>query len=210
VQYAELIDFCYVWLHEVLSREEPTFAKATTRTELELTGNVTERRDLIHFTARLSRISTRYAAVLKPGRPFVFTYHHNRLLSVYATGGGDPRRGHGLHRHAPRVSGDGGIAPHRETGSSILDSIFVCRCLSLDGKPQASVWDLEDQLLRECGQLRDGGVRITEGDIHCLALGHLARLAIARTSDWDRPLDMAGKLSRREITARLVGGGGDR
>jgi adenine-specific DNA methylase len=39
VQYAELMDFCYVWLRKLLSHSIPEFKKPSTRHQNELTGN---------------------------------------------------------------------------------------------------------------------------------------------------------------------------
>lgn len=46
VQYAELMDFCYVWLRRSLGGEFPQFEAASTRTPDELTGNETLGRGL--------------------------------------------------------------------------------------------------------------------------------------------------------------------
>jgi adenine-specific DNA methylase len=77
VQYAELMDFCFVWLKLGLADEFVSFAKRSTGSDDELTGNETRGRGLEHFTAGLSRVFTHYARALKPGAPFAFTYHHN-------------------------------------------------------------------------------------------------------------------------------------
>ena len=50
VQYAELMDFCYVWLRLVLGNEFDAFKAPSTRTLQELTGNEVMGRGLEHFT----------------------------------------------------------------------------------------------------------------------------------------------------------------
>src|SRR5207302_614527 len=77
VQYAELMDFCFVWLRLGLKTDFAEFERSTTRTLKELTGNLTLGRGLEQFTNGMSVIFRHYAAALKPGAPFVFTYHHN-------------------------------------------------------------------------------------------------------------------------------------
>ena len=77
VQYAELIDFCYVWLRRVLSDEHPEFRPETTRAPGELTGNGTAGRGLAGFTDGLYAVFSTFAGALRPGAPFVFTFHHN-------------------------------------------------------------------------------------------------------------------------------------
>jgi len=79
VQYAELMDFCYVWLRKLLGSTFPEFRKESTRHQNELTGNINMGRGLDHFTEGLSQTLRKATNALKPGRPLVFTYHHNQL-----------------------------------------------------------------------------------------------------------------------------------
>ena len=65
VQYAELMDFCYVWLRSVLRDEFSAFQAPTTRTPEELTGNQTMERGLDHFTNGLSNVFQHYADALR-------------------------------------------------------------------------------------------------------------------------------------------------
>jgi hypothetical protein len=83
VQYAELMDFCYVWLRRLAGAGEVAFARPSTRNPDELTGNQTMERGLDHFTDGLSAVFQQMANALKPGAPLVFTYHHNRLEAYY-------------------------------------------------------------------------------------------------------------------------------
>ena len=77
VQYAELIDFCFVWLRRAMRDDVDQFAVVSTRSAHELTGNETLGRGLDQFTDGISRVFCHFAKALKPGAPFVFTYHHN-------------------------------------------------------------------------------------------------------------------------------------
>ena len=79
VQYAELMDFCFVWLRRLVGDTDKVFEKITTRDAHELTGNKNMGRGLDHFTEGLSMVFRRMAKALKPGSPLVFTYHHNSL-----------------------------------------------------------------------------------------------------------------------------------
>ena len=56
VQYAELMDFCYVWLRKLIGKEYSAFREASTRSPDELTGNETLGRGLHHFTEGLSTV----------------------------------------------------------------------------------------------------------------------------------------------------------
>ncbi len=54
VQYAELMDFCYVWLRRLIHTEPGAFANPSTRHPQELTGNEDMGRGIDHFAQGLS------------------------------------------------------------------------------------------------------------------------------------------------------------
>jgi len=54
VQYAELMDFCYVWLRRLVGDTTEAFRPVSTRNARELTGNATMDRGVHHFTEGLS------------------------------------------------------------------------------------------------------------------------------------------------------------
>lgn len=206
VQYAELMDFCFVWLREALAREEPAFEKLTTRTDSELTGNATENRDLVHFTAGLSAIFTKYAAALKPGAPFLFTYHHNDLTAYAPLVVSILDAGMICTASLPAPAEMEASLHIAKTGSSILDSILVCRRADSDPRlPEGGPTELEAQLLKDCKAVAQGGVRVTRGDAFCLALGHVARLAIAEArGTWDPAVPVATKLDAAVGRLRII------
>ena len=187
LQYAELMDFCYVWLRQVLSGKIDGFSKESTRTDAELTGNATRGRGLEHFTSGLSAVFQHYSSAMLPGAPFVFTYHHNDpaaytplVVSILDAG---------LNCTATLPApGEMGASLHISgTGSSILDTVFVCRKESA-----VPIESLSSELVRDVKGLRAGSVEVTEGDLKCLATGHLARMAINALYDrWElsRPLE---------------------
>jgi putative DNA methylase len=86
VQYGELMDFCYVWLHRLVGTEPEGFDRLSTRASEELTGNFTRARGIEHFTEGLSHVYSRMAKALKPKAPLAFTYHHNKLDAYLAVG----------------------------------------------------------------------------------------------------------------------------
>ena len=86
VQYAELMDFCYVWLRKLVGDRCAAFQTTSTRNNAELTGNATAKRGIEHFAEGLSRVLQTGARALKPGAPLAFTYHHNALSAYYAIG----------------------------------------------------------------------------------------------------------------------------
>ena len=195
VQYAELIDFCYVWLRRVLADDNPAFAAATTRNAAELTGNATEKRDLVHFTSGLSAVVSRHAAALKPGAPFVFTYHHNDLSAYTPLVVALLDAGLTCTRTLPAPAEMEASLHIAKTASSILDTVFVCRAVPSAAIQITADW-LRDELMRDCTAVADGGVNISQGDIHCLALGHLARGAICGLRhEWNRDAAVEERLA---------------
>jgi adenine-specific DNA methylase len=194
VQYAELMDFCYVWLRQSLAPEIAAFQPETTRNGAEVTGNITQGRDLTHFSEGLSAVFCRYAAALKPGAPFVFTYHHN-----------DPEA------YAPLVMAlldarlfctavlptpaEMEASLHiNNTGSSILDSVFVARREALPTAlpPPAA---FRAHFLEDCRKMVEGGVKLSQGDAQCIMSGHIARLSVQSLwADWVRDLPATERL----------------
>jgi len=180
VQYAELMDFCYVWLRRLVNTSEKAFNKQTTRSQDELTGNTTMKRGINHFTEGLSSVFSRMVEGLKPGAPLAFTYHHNTIEAYYplAVAILDP----GLVCSASLLCpAEMGASIHiNGTGSSVIDTIFVCR--STGRVPRRTIVSTAEEIAglvkEDLEQLRAGGLTPTRGDGRCIAYGHLIRLAI--------------------------------
>lgn len=180
VQYAELMDFCYVWLRKLLGSEMPEFAKASTRHENELTGNVNMGRGLEHFTEGISRTIRHAVAKLKPGQPFAFTYHHNQLDAYIPLAVAILDAGLVCSASLPCPAEMGASIHINGTGSSIVDTVFVCRStgrfpkrwLASDARGAAAI------VRHDIDELSDGGLKVTQGDIRCVSYGHLIRLAV--------------------------------
>ena len=208
VQYAELMDFCYVWLRQSLTAAFPEFRSGTTRVEGELTGSVTGRKGLAHFASGLSAVFTRFAAALKPQAPFVFTYHHNDI-AAYAPVALALLDAGLLCTAALPAPGEMEASLHiNNTASSIVDSVFVCRvpegpCIT----PLPSIAELEGMVVNDCRQVAVGGVRVSLGDARCLINGHLIRLCIqALWETWKDPVqqDTACRLERVTETLGIL------
>jgi len=179
VQYAELIDFCYVWLRLILNPTLKQFESQSTRSPRELTGNATQNRGLSDFAAGLSQVFVQSAHALKHGRPFVFTYHHNNpdaylpviiaILDACL-----------ICTEVHVCPAEMGASTHiNGTKSSVVDSIFVCRHAA--AKPQMPGVTLDRipaRLERDKCLLERAGVRIREGDIRCMLLGYAACLVV--------------------------------
>jgi adenine-specific DNA methylase len=183
VQYAELMDFCFAWLKLGLASDFPSFTKLSTRSADELTGNETLGRGLEHFTEGLSRVFQHYAGALKPHAPFVFTYHHNDPNAYLPVVVAILDAGLDCTATLP-VAAEMSASLHISgTGSSILDSVFVCReklspSMNCPVPLTHLARALEDQLKKDARAMFTGGVRVTIGDLRCLLAGHIARLTV--------------------------------
>ncbi|SCG80909.1 Adenine-specific DNA methylase, contains a Zn-ribbon domain [Micromonospora rifamycinica] len=207
VQYAELMDFCFVWLRKLLSDDIPAFRRASTRTEHELTGNDTLNRGLVEFTTGISAVFQRMRAGLKEGAPLVFTYHHNQPaayaplvvalldagLTCTATLPAPAEMAASLH-----IAG---------TGSSILDSIFVCRSAGFVADNAAFLPDRTEDLGaavdRDVAAMLAADYACTRGDVACLQAGHIAGQTVRDlVDDWDLSVPVPDRIAI--VTAHMA------
>ena len=191
VQYAELMDFCYVWLRKLLGTSIPEFSKPSTRHENELTGNLNMGRGLDHFTEGLSDTLKRSTKRLKPGRPLAFTYHHNQLEAYLPLAVAILDADLVCSASLPCPAEMGASIHINGTGSSVIDTVFVCR--STGRFPRrwlaADANGLAEIIRSDIRMLADGGLKATQGDIRCISCGHLTRLAIWNLRhSWDKKL----------------------
>ena len=194
VQYAELMDFCYVWLRRLLGGVRP-FDRGTTRVQEELTGNEVMGRGIEHFTAGLASVFCRMARALKGGAPLAFTYHHNSLEAYYPVAVAMLDSKLTCSASLPCPGEMGGSIHISGTTSSIIDTVFVCRATgTVPRRWVVSDLDAFRRLIGEDVQLlREGGVAPTQGDIRCLCYGHIIRLAVwnaRHTWDSSAPVEL--------------------
>lgn len=203
VQYAELMDFCHVWLRRLVGSDLPAFHEKGAHRDGDLTGNETLDRGLEHFAAGLSEVFCRMAGALKPGRPLVFTYHHNELEAYRPVVAALLDAGLSCTRVLPCPAEMGGSIHIHKTESSIVDSVFVCRQMEDAQSPaDASILpELLERISTDLEDLRQGSLEPSMGDTRCITYGHLARLAIARLqSYWDPDASCEEKLERVQET----------
>ncbi len=199
VQYGELMDFCYVWLRRLVGESFEGFDRGSTRSIDELTGNVTQARGIEHFTEGLASVYLAMAGALKPEAPLAFTFHHNRLKAYHAVGVAILDAGLTCSATIPCPAEMGGSIHIHGTGSSIVDTVFVCR---MHGRARRSqIFDtlrqLSDSVRDELAQLRSAGMKPTAGDTRCIVYGHLTRMAIWRLrTGWDRTLPTEKRLKK--------------
>jgi hypothetical protein len=137
-------------------------------------------RGLDHFTQGLSSVFQRMAIALKPGAPFVFTYHHNKLDVYYPIAVALLDAGLICSSSIPCPAEMGASIHINGTASSIIDTIFVCRLHGNVSKSLivSSPQEVADLVHRDLERLREGNVKPTQGDIRCIAYGQLIRLSV--------------------------------
>ena len=198
VQYAELMDFCYVWLRRLVGTEAEGFGQPTTRSPDELTGNRTAARGIEEFTDGLAAVFQRMAVLLKPGAPLAFTYHHNKAKAYAAVGVAILDAGLTCTASLPCPAEMGGSIHIHGTGSSIVDTVFVCR------EPGRVGWEpvladpsgLLEVVHADVAALTAGECKPTPGDMRCIMLGHLTRVAVRELREgWDRYRATKAKLA---------------
>jgi adenine-specific DNA methylase len=199
VQYGELMDFCYVWLRRLVGTESEGFDRVSTRAPDELTDNETQARGLEHFTDGLSAVYRAMATSLKPGAPLAFTFHHNRLDAYHAVGVAILDAGLTCSASLPCPAEMGGSIHIHGTGSSIVDTVFVCRSRGRMQRSQLFTNPVELAVLvrGDLEQLRAAGMKPGGGDIRCIVYGHLTRMGVwkLRTA-WDASLPVRDRLAR--------------
>ena len=208
VQYAELMDFCFAWLRIGLSSEFSAFRGDTTRSNQELTGNNTLGRGIDQFAQGLSDVFCRYSAALKPGAPFVFTYHHNDPGAYVPIVVAILDAGLVCTAALPAPAEMGASLHIARSNSSVLDTIFVCRGTLAVGDQTA----LGMALHRDINSLVAAGLRVSDGDARCLSAGHCARLAVnALRSSWKSEASLSDRitLARTELSRFAAGSGGN-
>lgn len=207
VQYGELMHFCYVWLRKLMGSEFPGLENESTKNSLELTGNETEERGIEHFAEGLANVYTRMATGLKPGAPLVFTYHHNKQEAYLAAGMAILDAGLTCSASIPCPAEMGGSIHIHGTGSSIVDTVFVCR--DRGNTPKHWLFESADQLANlmahELDELRSAGMKPTDGDIRCIAFGHITRMAIwTLRPTWNPAMPTNQKLSLIRTTMDVI------
>lgn len=201
VQYAELIDFCFAWLRLGLQEEFADFERTTTRASDELTGNVTLGRGLEHFAGGLSAVFCHFAAALKPGAPFVFTYHHNDPLLYSPIIVAILDAGMDCTATLPAAAEMAASLHIAGTGSSILDSVFVCRKEVSERMGR----NIQALLTADAEAMSRAGVRVSEGDLRCLLAGHVARLAINELRpNWNSKAPLSERLARARAALERI------
>ncbi len=209
VQYAELMDFCYVWLRKVVGQNFHAFRENSTRTPDELTGNADMGRGLVHFTQGISAVFQRMSKALKRGAPLAFTYHHNTIEAYYPLAVAILDAGLICSASLPCPAEMGASIHINGTGSSIIDTVLVCRTTGVMQRKWIadSPRELARIVEKDLSFLRAGNVKPTRGDIRCVIYGHLIRLAVwSLRRNWDKNKSATSRIAK--VADWLQGFGG--
>jgi hypothetical protein len=209
VQYAELMDFCYVWLRKIVGQDSHVFNAESTRTPDELTGNVDMGRGLEHFTKGISAVFQKMSKALKPGTPLAFTYHHNTIEAYYPIAVAILDAGLTCSASFPCPAEMGASIHINGTGSSIIDTVLVCRTTGVMQRKWIadSPHELAQIVEQDLNHLRDGNVKPTRGDIRCVAYGHLIRLAIwFLRPNWNKDEPITSRIAKVADWLKCFGG----
>jgi len=206
------MDFCYVWLKKLIGQNSQPFKRDSTRTPHELTGNVDMGRGLIHFTEGISSVYQKMAAALKPGAPLAFTYHHNTIEAYFPVAVAILDAGLTCTASLPCPAEMGASIHINGTGSSIIDTVFVCRKTGVMQRKWLA--DTPSELSRiveeDLSCLRSGNVKPTRGDIRCVTYGHLIRLAIwSLRRNWNKNKKTTSRIAEVADWLRHFGGWAD-
>jgi putative DNA methylase len=209
VQYAELMDFCYAWLRRLGSTPEGFLDSPTTRNPAELTGNENMGRGFEHFTEGLSLVFQKMAVALKPGSPLVFTYHHNDIKAYFPVAVAILDAGLTCSASLPCPAEMGASIHISGTGSSIIDTVFVCR--SKGRVPRRWIVDSPAEIAgvvdSDLEKLLQGNVKPSLGDKKCITYGHLIRLAVwSLKNNWDKNISTSYRLKKISDWLRDFGG----
>jgi adenine-specific DNA methylase len=208
VQYGELMDFCYIWLRRLVGSNVEGFDRASSRSLDDVAGNTTQEHGIDHFTDGLSAVYSAMAKALKPGAPFAFTFHHNRLEAYHAVGVAILDAGLTCSATLPCPAEMGGSIHIHGTGSSIVDTVFVCRIHAHSRRVHLfkNLDELAGIVRGELAILRTAGMKPTAGDIRCIVFGHLTRIAIWHLrKKWKAALPTPERLEHFNATVAAYG-----
>lgn len=200
LQYAELMDFCYVWLRRLAAGDSPYFVSPSTRSAEELTGNKTEGRDLACFTEGMSRVYCNAAKGLKSGGLFAFTYHHNDVAAYLPLVVALSDAGLVGTASIPCPAEMSASLHIAKTGSSVVDTVLCGRKPGIGVSPAEYSPDrFADELLNQTQQLIEGGLTPSYGDVRCMALGLATIFCINRLAEsWDSGVSVDEKVRRAD------------
>ena len=194
VAYSELLDYCWAWLRRLLPDEPDLAGFEHTRSDAEATGNKTAGRQLVHYAEALSGVYKAGVRALKPGQPFVFTFHDNDLDTYGAIAVALLDAGLVPMRTIGCPSEMRGSIHINGSGSSRVDTVFVLRKPPAGlPAPRAAAALVHEQI----SHIEAAGLTASAGDIRCLTYGVLTEQALRHLrGDWKAAVPIGERLER--------------
>jgi adenine-specific DNA methylase len=205
VQYAELMDFCYVWLRR-LARTSFFRLRSAKTSDDAVGADRGAAVDIVEFANRLSEVFVAAARALKTDGAFCFTYHHNDFGA-----------------YAPLVFAalDAGLVPTAvfacpsEMRSSAhiygrnaatVDTLFVLRKAG-SGVAVHDAVDIDKEVARHVAAMRRAGLKVSVADRECLRSGQLtARAMVTLAPSWPLEAPVEERFAAAEATLAALRG----
>jgi adenine-specific DNA methylase len=180
VMYAEVADFYYVWLKQVLEDEYEHFNAELTPKASEVVSDpagedsVDTYRDEDHFVTGLTNVFDQANQKLKSDGIMTFTFHHKETEGWSTVLRSVLEAGFYVTSLYP-IRGEMRGSTHIHDKANIeYDMIVVCRDREED--PETVSWrSLEDEIYfraqEEIDHLEDSGSRLTQGDVFAVTMG---------------------------------------
>ncbi len=180
VMYAEVADFYYVWLKQVLEEEYDHFTAELTPKASEAVvdrkgeDNVETFRDEGHFIETLTNVFSESHDKLKDDGIMAFTFHHKDTEGWSSVLKSVLNAGFYVTSLYPIRGEMRGSTHIHEKANIEYDMIVVCRKRAED--PETVSWrSLEDEIYfraeEEINRLEESGSRLTQGDIFAVTMG---------------------------------------
>ncbi|QSG09356.1 DUF1156 domain-containing protein [Halapricum desulfuricans] len=180
VMYAEVADFYYVWLKQVLEDEYEHFTAELTPKASEVVSDpagedsVDTYRDEDHFVTGLTNVFDQANQKLKDDGIMAFTFHHKETEGWSTVLKSVLEAGFYVTSLYP-IRGEMRGSTHIHDKANIeYDMIVVCR--DRDEDPETVSWrSLEDEIYfraeEEINRLEESGSRLTQGDVFAVTMG---------------------------------------
>jgi adenine-specific DNA methylase len=178
VMYAEVADFYYVWLKQILDDEYDHFTAELTPKASEIVTdpakNVETHRDRDHFITGLTNVFAESRRVLKDDGIMAFTFHHKDTEGWSSVLRSVLDAGFYVTALYP-VRGEMRGSTHIHDKANIeYDMIVVCRKRE-DDPTEVSWRSLEDDIYfrasEEIERLEDAGSTLSQGDVFAVTMG---------------------------------------
>jgi len=209
IQYSELADFFYVWLHLGLRDFYPWFNPANSSHPQEIVQNEKIGKTLEFFREGLTRVFSECHRVLKDDGLLIFTFHHNKLWAWETIGRILLDSGFYISS-TPIVRSEGKSGFHSGRGNIRYDCVFVCRKRPSNWKETG--WStLKDAILKDAvhwaNKTIQSGMTLNEVDLFTIIMGKTIEYytkAFPHIKKYNEPITIAEALNEMKEFAACM------